>query len=143
MEHSESILIARPPEAVWALVGSIDDWPAWAKDVSEVQLPDGMAPGARVTYKYRGGDVSATITHYEHGLLVGIAAPRSGYDFWESIRLQPDGEGTRVSFTMGFDPTAWWTRLLVIPIRPLKRWVLGSPLRKELVALRTAAETSD
>lgn len=143
MEYSGSMLIKRPSEAVWALVGSVDDWPAWVTDVSDVRLPDGMAAGAGVTYKFRGGDVSGTITDYEAGLLVGITAPRSGYEFWESIRLQPEGEGTRVTFTMGFEPTAWWTRLLAIPIWPFKRWVLGSPLRRDLVALRTAAENTD
>jgi len=143
MEHSDSTLIARPPEAVWALVGDIEGWPTWVKDLSDVQLPDGMAAGAPFTYRYRGDEVSGTIAQYEQGLLVGIATQYSAYDFSESIRLKPDGEGTRVILTMGFVPTTWWTRLLAIPIRPLRRWVLGSSMRKTLTALRTAAETSD
>jgi len=141
MEHTESIAIARPPEAVWALVGGIDGWPAWLKDVSDVHLPKGMAAGAPFTYKYRGNDVAGTIAQYQRGRLVGITQQQPTYDFWESIRLEPEGEQTRVIFTIGFAPRKWWIRLVAIVIRPFRRWVLGSSIRNELVALRTTLET--
>jgi len=141
MEHADSIVIARPPEAVWALVGGIDGWPLWLRDVSDVHLPGGMTRGASFTYKYRGNDVEGTIAQYERGRLVGISQQQPGYDFWESIRLDPDGQHTRVVFTIGFSPRRWWLRVVAIFIRPFRRWVLGSSIRRELAVLKKAVET--
>ena len=78
---------------------------------------------------------------YVRGQLVGIAQRHPTYDFWESIHLEPEQEQTRVIFTIGFAPPKWWIRPVAVAIRPFKRWVLGSSIRKELVALRTTLES--
>ncbi len=142
MQQTESVTIDRPPAEVWALVGDVRTWTKWLEDISDVQLVSGeLATGAEFSYKFRGRDVHATVDRYEAGRVIGIASSEKSYDFAESIRVEPADGQTRVTFTMGFDPTVWWASALSILLVPFKGMMLGKPLRNELEALRTAVES--
>ncbi len=143
MQHTETITINRPPQEVWSFVGDVRSWPKWLEDVTDVEVPSSeMTEGTQLSYKFRGRETHPTITAYEQGQMLGIAASEKGYEFAESIALHPDGDQTEVSFTMGFEPTVWWMKGLAAALAPFKSTVLGRSMRKEMRSLKTAVETA-
>lgn len=142
MQRSESTVINRPSEDLWALVGDVRRWPKWLRGVSDVRLlSEEVAVGSEFAYKWRDRDVSATVSAYKRGQTIGISSSEKNYDFQESITLEPLGDQTKVELTMGFEPTVWWATALSVLVVPFKGPLLGRPLRKELESLRTAAES--
>lgn len=145
MEHSQTTVIERPVGRVWALAGDPRAWPAWAPDIRDVEvLPDGLlAPGSTVRLRTRGRVSDATIVEYVEHRAFGFRASEKRFDFWESIHLSPAGSGTQVTVSMGFVPRGILLSALALLAWPFKRWLLGSPLRKDLEALRAAVERAD
>ena len=139
MQQTESITIDRPAAEVWPLIGSVDGWQHWLTGISNVELlSDEVGPGAEFSYKFRGRAVTATVDRYEEGRLIAIK--ESSYDFGESMELEPLGDETRVTFTMGFEPTVWWAKAGSALLTPFKDRMLGKPLREELATLKTVVE---
>lgn len=143
MEHSQSGLIDRPVEQVWALAGDPRAWPAWAPDISDVRVEQALAPGSIVSLKTRGRESRATVFEYVEQRAFGIRAAEKRFDFWESIRLAPSGSRTRVTVSMGFAPKGFLFSALALLAWPFKRWLIGRPLRQDLEALRAAVERAD
>jgi uncharacterized protein YndB with AHSA1/START domain len=142
MVHTESIRIARPAEVVWTLVGDPAAWPRWAGDLDDVRVHGELAVGTTITYRYRGRGVAVTLTRYQPTTLVEIAGSEKSYELRESIALNAGDGATTVSITMGFEPTATWTRLVAPLFVPLKGVVLGRSLRRSLHALGHTAEAA-
>ena len=144
MEHTESVVIDHPVSAVWALVGDVNSWSRWLPDVTYFSpLAEGETKvGAVLEYKFRGRAVRAKITGLEPERLIAIHSSEKSYEFDERISLEPEGDGTRVSVTMGFEPTALWARAMAVLIVPFKGIILGRPLKKELAALSAAVALS-
>lgn len=142
MEHSQSVVIERPVEQVWALAGNPRAWPAWAPDMREVELsPHGaITPGSTVRFWTRGRESHATVTEYVEQRAFGFRSSEARYDFSESLTLTPAGSGTQVTMSMGFAPKGPLFTALALVAWPAKRWLLGSPLRKDLAALQAAVE---
>jgi uncharacterized membrane protein len=141
VEQTESILIDRPAGDVWPLVGDVRGWNQWLTGISDVELvSDELAPGSEFSYQYRHKPVRATVDQYEEGRLIGISTSEKRYDFAESITLDPRGDQTEVTFTMGFEPTVWWASALSVLLIPVKGLMLGRPLRQELQDLKVAVE---
>lgn len=141
MQQTESITIDRPSAEVWPLIGSPDGWQRWLSGISNVKLlSDEVGPGAEFAYKFRDREVRATVDRYEEGRLISISSEERSYDFGESMELEPLGDQTRVTFTMGFEPTVWWASAASALLTPFKDRMLGKPLRKELETLRTEVE---
>ena len=57
------------------------------------------------------------------------------------MELESLGDQTRVTFTMGFEPTVWWAKAGSALLTPLKDRMLGKPLRKELATLKSVVES--
>lgn len=141
MQQSESIVVDAPVERVWPLIGSIEGWQDWNSGISNVELlADEIGPGAEFAYRYRGREVHTTVDAYEEGRLLSIASDEGSYDFGESLALEPEGDQTRVTFTMGFEPTVWWAKAASVLLVPFKDRVLGRPLRAELARLKDVVE---
>lgn len=145
MEHSESAVIGRPIERVWALAGDPRAWPTWAPDIGDVHVspPEPLAPGSTVQLRTRGRESRATVTEYVEGRAFGFRASERRFDFWESITLRPAGSNTEVTVHMGFAPKGILFSALALLAWPVRRWLLGPPLRKDLEALRIAVERED
>ena len=142
MQHTETTTIDRSAEEVWAFVGDVQSWPNWLDDVTDVEVPSGgLAEDTQISYKFRGRPTHPTITAYDEERELGISSSERGYEFAESITLQPGEDQTDVTFTMGFEPAVWWTKALAVLITPFRSTMLGRPLRKELRALKTAVES--
>jgi uncharacterized membrane protein len=141
LHQTETILVDAPAADVWKLVGSIEGWEHWNSGISNVELlADQLGPGAEFAYRYRDREVRTTVDAYEEGRLLSIASDEGSYDFGESLVVEPEGEQTRVTFTMGFEPTVWWAKAASVLLVPFKDRVLGKPLRKELATLKHVAE---
>jgi uncharacterized membrane protein len=141
LRHTESILVDAPAADVWKLVGSIEGWERWNSGISNVELlADELGPGAEFAYRYRGRAVRTTVDAYEDGRLLSIASDEGSYDFGESLLVEAEGDQTRVTFIMGFEPKAWWAKAASLLLVPFKDRALGRPLRKELAALKRVAE---
>ena len=141
MEYSESVTINRPVSAVWKFVGDPTSWASWVPDVQDVEVEGGkLGVGSVVSYTWRGKRQSTNVTQFDPERSWQIRTSERNYDFHEGITIQPVDGGTHVTLTMGFDPSVWWVRGLSVLLLPVKRWVLGRPLRKELLALKNAVE---
>lgn len=145
MQQRESIVVDAPVDRVWPLIGSIEGWQDWNSGISNVELlADEIGPGAEFAYRYRDREVRTTIDEYEEGRLLSIASNEKTYDFGESLVVEAVGDHqTRVTFTMGFEPTVWWAKAASVALVPFKDRVLGRPLRKELARLKVVAEGGD
>lgn len=142
VQQSESIAIARPQHEVWRLTGHPRAWAAWTSVRNVRTQPEGpLAVGTEVTYGYGEHETHVTIDEFRPERLLAIMASEPGYDFVESVALSPNGAGTLATVTMGFVPKGLLYSALALIAMPFKRWLLGRPLRKDLVALRAAAES--
>jgi hypothetical protein len=143
VEHSESIVVNRSLEDVWTLTGDPHAWATWG-EIRDVHVMGGaIAEGSAITYRWRGREIEATISPFIDRERMGIQNTQRSYEFHEWIALRDLGDRTEVTFTMGFEPTAWWASMLAPLLSPFKALVLGRPLKKELRSLRDAAERSD
>lgn len=143
MEHSQTGVIDRPVEQVWALAGDPRAWPAWAPDISDVHVDQALAPGSRVSLRTRGRQSHATVSEYVAQRAFGIRASEQRFEFWESISLAPSGSRTQVTVRMGFAPKGFLFSALALLAWPFKRWLIGRPLRHDLAALQAAVEEAD
>lgn len=96
------------PDAIWALITETDTWPQWHPEVqsafwisklvewvkgSTIRVTQTMPPPwGRVTLVYRVGQVEAS-TFLEWD------ARGDGVDSSGSLRLTPEGDGTRITWT--------------------------------------------
>ena len=141
MQATESLTIHRPQAEVWKLVGDPAQWSRWSKTFELVETHGPLRAGTRISYKYRGRPVEATIDPFIEGQVYGVRSVEKSYIFNESISLRSEGDSTVATFTMGFKPTALWARSLAVLIWPAKKLVLGRPLQKSLKSLRAVAES--
>ena len=90
---SETIEIAAGPRAVWAILSTIERWPAWNPDVTDARLEGPFAEGSTFSWKAGPGTIRSTIVHVEEprrlewtGRTLGISAVHA----W-SLREQAGG----------------------------------------------------
>lgn len=143
MQHTETITINRPQSEVWPLVGDPAAWPKWDQAIEDVVVDGPVREGAKLSYKWRGRTVNATVSRYIRPQTLAIRSDDKGYEFDELISLRGLGNMTMVSITMGFKPAAWWGSTLAVLSWPAKKVTLGRPLRKELNALRAEVEAPE
>lgn len=144
MEHSESIVIDRPLNEVWARTGDPRAWSDWAPGLQVIEpVPASIGNGSVVRVRTSGRESEATIIDYEERRRIGIRATEKRFEFWETVELSAEGARTRVTLRMGAasrNPILWAIGVLVSPAR---RWLLGPPIRKDLGALRAAVEREE
>ena len=142
MQHTDSVVIDHPVGAVWAILGDVNSWSEWIPDVSGLSpLAEGETKiGAVLEYEFRGRAVRAEITGLEPERLIAIhSSVGKSYDFDEVITLEPEGDGTRVSVTWRFEPTALWVRAVMVLIVPFKGLFRGRGTAKAKLAALSAA----
>lgn len=102
--HVEAtVRIGRAPEDVFAFIADPENLPRWDPAVREVRRteagPVGPGSGLTVTAEEAGRRIllDTRVTDFEPGRLFGISATYSGVPLRLRWRLEPDGEGTRVT----------------------------------------------
>ena len=91
----QQVVINAPPMKVWSLLGDVTKWTAWNKHISEGRMLDGdqFFPGATFQYTYNGKPQVGTITQIERPKALAWRAGNTRH----SVRLEPDGEHTKVT----------------------------------------------
>ena len=142
MQHSESITLYHPMAEVWAVVGDPQSWGKWIEGITDVQVEGGgaLAVGKGLSYKWRGKTQNTTVIELKAGRMIRIGSAEKNYDFIETIVLAEVGVSTKVTMTVGFNPTVWWASVMAVFMLPFKGLLLGRPFRKQLRALSRVLE---
>jgi uncharacterized protein YndB with AHSA1/START domain len=100
---STSVLIARPPDDVFAFIAMPENLPRWDPAIREVRRTDDgpvrVGSGLSVTAEEGGRRVSldTRVVEFEPGRLFGVAATYSGVPLRLRWRLAPEGDWTRLT----------------------------------------------
>jgi len=89
------VVIDAPTTKVWSLLGDVTKWPAWNEHITQGRMVDGdqFFPGATFEYVYDGKPLVGTITQIDRPRSLAWRAGNTR----QSIRLEPDGEKTKVT----------------------------------------------
>ena len=122
---TRSTLVAAPPDKVYALVADPRGWKEWSvwnrRDPAMRIEYGGPASGAGASWAWQSkseGDGKMTFTAAEPGKLVAfdLYFPDFGTTSKGELRFTPEGDGTRVTWTMngdfGTNPLMHWFTLL-------------------------------
>jgi uncharacterized membrane protein len=139
-EARESITIQAVPDQVYAVAIDYERYPEWATDVKEVEVLDRDAEGRGTRVKYQISALGNTIGY----ILAYDYADAPGGFSWKlekakvlsqldgTYRFEPDGAGTRVSYTLvvnitfpmpGFMKKAAANMIVENAMKQLKRYV--------------------
>lgn len=142
MRHSESVTLYHSRAEVWAVVGDPQSWGKWIEGITDVQVEGGgaFAVGKGLSYTWRGKFQNTTVIELEAGRMIHIGSVEKYYDYDEEIALDEVGVATKVTMTVGFNPTVWWASFLAVFMLPFKGLLLGRPFRKQLKALSRVLE---
>ena len=112
-----SIDIAAPPHAVWVRIADHLSWPEWFAALDSVQItgaPAGVGGGRRVTVNRMSMDEEFTVwdddEHFAFAVIrtkLPILAAMA-----ESVRLEPVGDGCRVTYRQGLQGRRGFGRVL-------------------------------
>lgn len=143
---TRSVVIAAPPEKVYALVADPRHWKEWTvwnrRDPSMAIEYSGPPSGAGAGWAWKSkteGDGKMTFTEAEPGRRVAFELyfPDFGTTSRGELRFVPEGSGTRTSWTMngdfGSNPVFRWFALLA-------ERITGADFDAGLANLKTLAE---
>ena len=107
---SDSVVISRPVDAVFAFLADHENLPAWTVGVKQSRRLTPGPPAVGTTYQVVGVllgrpvESSYQITAFEPGR--GFAATMTSpmFGFAEQYRFEPDQDGTRVSMSAAVEP---------------------------------------
>jgi|SRR5579872_2023472 len=145
-EHTRSIVVAAPPAALHALVADLHAWTKWSPwegldaDLKRTYTGSEKGPGARYAWVgKKSGEGSMLVT--------GAATDRIELDLdfvrpfkaknKVVFRLEPDGSGTRVTWTM----SGMRNVLLAVMGSLFFDRMIGKDFDKGLAKLKAVAET--
>lgn len=136
----ESIEISAPPSEVWPHIADHAAWPEWFTALDRVEPlgePTGVGGGRRVIVGRQPIDEQFTAWEVDAHFAFAAVSTRIPilHALAESVRLEPVGAGTRVTYRQGVEARAgfgWALRLLWK--RPARQLVVA------LDALRTRVE---
>jgi len=145
---SDSVVIARPVDAVFAFLADHENLPAWTVGVKRSRRLTVGPPAVGTTYQVVGVllgrpvESSYQITAFEPGR--GFAATMSSpmFGFSEQYRFEPDQGGTRVSMSAAVEPRGVFRYLSPIMTVGVRRQVRADHRRLKTL-LEHPAPVSD
>lgn len=126
--------IEATPEAVWALLTDINNWPGWNPAVSCARFDGPFAPGSIFRWKSGGSSIVSTIQNIERPRRVAWTGKTFGAAAVHVWVLEAIGAGVLVRTSESFD--GWLVRLF----RSSFQRLLDKALDEVLRSLKTAAE---
>ncbi len=91
--------IAAPPEVVWNILVSANDWSDWYEGASDVQLPDGAArlsDGMEFRWKTMGQEFTTTIREFEPPYRMGWDSRKRSIRAYHAWLIVPTENGCTV-----------------------------------------------
>jgi uncharacterized protein YndB with AHSA1/START domain len=98
-----------PPDAVWPLVGEAEAWATWAgftrATLERPGSPDRQGVGAVRHFAMGPGGSREQVLEWEppHHLAYTIVTGFPVRNYRADVRLEPDGSGTRITWSATFD----------------------------------------
>lgn len=117
MRITESINVGRPPEQVWAVVSDLDTHTAWRPALVEFrQVSDGpLEVGSKIREVLRWGrreiEMEDVVTALEPPARFALRGSWKAADFELELRIEPDGDGSRVTMDWPLFPTSLLMRV--------------------------------
>jgi hypothetical protein len=117
--------IAASPAAVWSVLGNYERDHEWREGVQMRQEPPGMAAAGATTFerlRLWGSDmrVVARLEEVEPGRRLTFRTLESDVPVYGERKVEPDGQGSRVTVRIEMTPTGLWS-LLRHPLRSMFR----------------------
>ena len=141
---SDSVVIARPVDVVFAFVSDHENLPAWTVGVKQSRrLTDGP-PAAGVRYRVVGTllgrpvDSSYQVTVFEQGLGFDGTMTSPMFGFCEQYRFEQDQDGTRVWMSADLEPHGVFRFLSPVMTAGVRRQVRADHRRLKMVLERPA-----
>jgi uncharacterized protein YndB with AHSA1/START domain len=98
-----------PPDELWPLVGEAERWAQWAgftrATLERPGHPEPQGVGALRHFSVGPGGSREEVLEWEppHHLAYTIVKGFPARDYRATVRLEPDGDGTRITWTATFD----------------------------------------
>lgn len=148
---SERLVVGASPQRLYELVADLPRMGEWSPECQQVEWTDGAvgpAPGARFVGHNRGGP--GGLVRWSRRGRVLVADPGREFAFvteeggrestvWR-YRLDPTGEGTRVTESYEVKSIPVWARIVDVPTNRARE--LRQGMRHTLTQLKAAAEAT-
>jgi uncharacterized protein YndB with AHSA1/START domain len=131
---SDQIEIEAPPETVWEVLATFDDWPSWNPDVKSMSIDGPVAPGTEFRWKAGPGTITSTLQHVDRPRLIAWTGRTLGVKAFHIWRLEPRDGKTFVRTEETFDG------LIARLFRGRMRKTLAEGLESGLRHLKAEAE---
>lgn len=142
MRVTESIVIDRPPEDVWAVVSDLGTHAEWRPAIVEFrQVSDGtLGVGSRIRevlrWRNREIEIDDVVTAFERPRHLALRGEWKAADFDVDFRLEPEGDATRVTMDWPLYPKS----LLMKIAAPFIGVPMSRATREELELLKAYVE---
>jgi uncharacterized membrane protein len=141
---SDSVVIARPVDVVFAFVADHENLPAWTVGVKQSQRLTAGPPAAGARYRVVGtmlgrpveSSYQLTALEPDHGVAATMTSPMFG--FCEQYRFESDQDGTRVRMSAAVEPRGVFRLLAPIMTAGVRRQVRADHRRLKAVLERPA-----
>ena len=92
----QAIEIAAPPEVVWEVLTTFDQWPKWNPDVKSMSFDGTLAPGSEFRWKAGPGTIVSTLERVEPPRAATWRGRTMSIKALHEWRLEPRDGGTHV-----------------------------------------------
>ena len=128
------VLIAAPPETVWAVISDLPSWPTWNAAVKSMTFEGSLEPGSTFRWKSGSASLVSTLKSVEAPREIGWTGISMGIHAVHVFHFDPSNGGTRArsaeSFR-GFIPSV---------LKKYSRKVLQRGIDGFLTSMKTEAE---
>jgi uncharacterized protein YndB with AHSA1/START domain len=131
---SDELLIDAPPEVVWDVLATFEDWPSWNPDVKSMSIDGPVAPGTQFRWKAGPGTITSTLQEVDPPRLIAWTGRTFGVKAFHVWRLEPRDGRTFVHTEESFDG------LIARLFRGRMRKTLAEGLESGLRHLKAEAE---
>lgn len=142
MRVTESVVVDRPPEDVWAVIADLDTHTSWRPALREFrQVSDGpLAVGTRIreVLEWRGREIviDDLVTALEPPDRFGIRGSWKAADFEMTLALEPADTGTKVTMDWPLYPKSFLMKIAA----PFMGGAMRKATREELELLKEHVE---
>ena len=98
----QAIEIAAPPEVVWEVLTTFDQWPKWNPDVKSMSFDGTLAPGSEFRWKAGPGTIVSTLERVEPPRAATWRGRTMSIKALHEWRLEPRDGGTHVETEESF-----------------------------------------